>query len=430
MLRVIGFLIALSLSAPGWALDIQHWQTENGARVYFMEAHSLPMVDVRVVFNAGSARDKIPGTALLTNALLDTGAGELDANAIAERLEGVGAQMSNAALRDMAVVSLRSLSDPERLEQAMQVFTQVVAKPSFPRADFARERERLLLGLKSRRQQPAAVAAEAFFAGLYGEHPYATLPEGTEESVQRLQRIHLIHFHRRYYVANNAVIALVGDLDRAGAEALAERISAGLAPGESAPALPAVAAVATATRQDIAMRTQQSHILIGQPALQRQDPDYFDLYVGNHILGGSGFASQLMQSIREDRGLAYSVYSYFSPMQERGPLTLGMQTRNDQREQAIALLMENLRGFIEAGPSQEQLDKAVKNITGSEPMRTDSNGKLVEYLAMIGFYQLPLDYLDSFSDKVRAVTVGSIREAWQRRIDPDKLVTVTVGEAG
>ncbi|PIE36961.1 MAG: peptidase M16 [Gammaproteobacteria bacterium] len=428
------YILLLLASLSVNAADIQHWRTDKGARVYFIPNHSLAMLDVRVVFNAGSARDRLSGVAALSNGLLDTGAGSgagaLDANGIAEALEDVGAQMSNAALRDMAVVSLRSLSDEQRLQPALDVLTTVLSEPSYPKADFVREKQRLLLlGLKSQQQQPAAVAKRAFFKALYGEHPYADMPAGSEDSVAQIQRIHLRRFHRRYYVARNAVIALVGDVSRARAAQIAEQISAALPEGEAAPALPSLSALSAAQRMDVPMQTQQSHILIGQPGLKRGEPDYYDLYVGNHILGGSGFASQLMQSIREERGLAYSVYSYFSPMQELGPFTMGMQTKNAQREQAIALLMENLRQFIANGPTEEQLDKALKNITGSAPLRTDSNKKLVEYLAMIGFYQLPLDYLERFNEQVSAVTVESIKAAWQQRIHPDKLVTVVVGGA-
>lgn len=426
-MRIVYFGLLWAIANASFALDIQHWQTSNGAKVYFIESHSIPMLDVRVVFNAGSARDKLSGVAGLANGLLDTGAGKLDANGIAEALEDVGAQMSNASLRDMAVVSLRSLSDEQRFDKALSVFADVVAQPTYPRADFAREKQRLLLALKSQEQSPAAVASRAYYKALYGEHAYGDMPSGTQASVERIQRIHLKRFHKKYYVARNAVIALVGDADRLRAEQIAEQISAALPEGEAAPVVEGVDALAEAKRIDIPMRTQQSHISIGQPGLKRGDPDYFELYVGNHILGGSGFASQLMQSIREDRGLAYSVYSRFSPMQQLGPFTMGMQTKNEQREQAIELLMDNLKQFIANGPTQEQLDKALKNITGSAPLRTNSNSKLVEYLAMIGFYNLPLDYLDTFNSKVSAVTVASIKDAWQRRIHPEKLVTVVVG---
>ena len=402
------------------AENIQNWITQNGAQVYFIETHSIAMVDIRMVFNAGSARDIISGVAALTNNLLDTGAADLDANGIAEALEGVGAQMSNTALRDMAILSLRSLSDEARLASALVVFTKVLSAPTYPKSDFIREKKRLLLELKSQKQQPAAVGKRAYFSALYGVHPYGSMPSGTEESVERIQHTHLHRFHKNYYVAKNAVIAIVGDLGKERAILMAEQLSSSIPEGEAAPVVMPVVKLIKAKRQDIYMQTQQSHIMIGQPSLKYGEEDYFNLYVGNHILGGSGFASQLMQRIREDRGLTYNVYSYLSPMQELGPFTVGMQTKNEQREQAIKLLMENIKGFIANGPTQEQLDKALKNITGSSPLRTNSNSKLVGYLAIMGFYKLPLDYLEKFNEIVSAVTVESIRNAWRKHIAPDK----------
>ena len=427
MTRLIACFALACLPGPGSAIEIQNWKTEKGANVLFVELQSLPMIDIRVVFNAGSARDEIPGTALLTNSLLDTGAAEMDATTVAERLENVGAQMSHQTTRDMAVVSLRSLVDDARLNEALDVLVKVIARPKFPQADFDRERQRLLLSLKSARQQPGPVIQEAFFKALYAQHNYATMPRGTEASVARLLPHHAVHFHQRYYVASNATIAIVGAVDAGQARRISSRISDALEQGKVAAALPQVPPLKSGTRKHITLETKQSHILIGQPVLRRGDGDYFPLYVGNHILGGSGFASVLMQEIREDKGLAYSVYSSFSPMQKQGPFAMGMQTRNDQREMAINLLMENIQQFIQQGPTQEQLDKAVNNITGSAPMRTDSNRKLVEYMAMIGFYGLPLDYLDTFNDKVRQVTIEDIKLAWQRRLNPDKFAIVVVG---
>ncbi|EDY85599.1 peptidase PqqG, involved in biosynthesis of pyrroloquinoline quinone [gamma proteobacterium HTCC5015] len=419
-------LVALGFVSGAQAVEIQHWTTDEGARVYFYPAHSIPMLDVRVVFDAGSARDKRSGTAAMTQGLLDMGAGEWDANAIAEQLESVGAQLGGSVGRDSAALSLRSLTDESRLDAALTVFTKVLSQPTFPQADFEREQARLIQALRQQKQQPGAQVGKAYYRALYGDHPYAAPSSGDEESVSLIRRVHLFHFHKRYYVANNAVIALVGDVDRARAEAVAARISSQLREGEAAPELPEVVAP-SASQQRIEMDTQQSHILMGLPAVRRGGPDYYALYVGNHIFGGSGFAARLMQRIREDRGLAYSVYSRLSPMSELGPFTMGMQTRNEQREEAIDLLRSNLREFIQEGPTEEELQKSLDNIIGSEALRTDKNAELVRYLAMIGFYELPLDYLDTFSDKVREVSRDDVKAAWQRHIDPDNLVQVVVG---
>ena len=408
--------------------DIQHWKTGNGGRVYFVAAPQLPMVDVRVVFDAGSARDgELPGLASMTNGLLDTAAGKLDEEAIAERLEGLGAQLGSAALRDMAMVSLRTLSAPEYLDPALEIMSAILARPGFPEKIFQRERKQMLIGLQAEQQSPSAIARKAFYRAIYGEHPYAIPGSGTEESLQAMQRSDLVRFHERYYVAANGVVAIVGDLSRQQAERLAERLMTGLPEGEPAPPLPEVKPLARAVERKIPFPSSQTHILVGQPGMTRTDPDYLPLYVGNHILGGSGFGSRIMAEIREKRGLAYSAYSFFRPMRRKGPFQIGLQTRNDKADEAQRVLRETLQGFIEQGPTAAELEAAKKNITGGFPLRIDSNRDILEYIAMIGFYNLPLDYLESFNRRVEAVTLEQIRDAFRRRVDPKRMATVTVG---
>ena len=422
-------LLALIASASAQAMaPIQHWQTSNGARVYFAPAPELPMVDIQLVFNAGSARDgDRPGLAQLTHTLLDKGADGLSANQIAEQLEGVGARLGGDSMRDMATLNLRSLSDAKYLQPAVAVFAKLVAQPDFNADDLNRERERMLIGLQYAQQQPEAVSEKAFYAALYGAHPYASPPEGTVESLKSLDRAAVQDFHKRYYVARNAVVAIVGAVDRATAEKLAETATAGLAAGEAAPTLPAVADFTAAREQRIEHPSTQTHVLIGQPGIRRDDADYFTLYVGNYVLGGGGLVSRLSEEIREKRGLSYSVYSYFMPMAERGPFQLGLQTRNDQAAEALKVLRETLSRYVAEGPTAAELDAAKKNITGGQALRVDSNRKILEYLAVIGFYQLPLDYLDTFNGKVEAVTLEQVRDAFKRRVQPERMLTLLVG---
>ncbi len=429
--RFLLLLFAFTLLLAGTAQavpDIEHWQTDNGARVYFVHAPQLPMVDVRVVFAGGSSRDEgQPGLAVLTNAMLSEGAGELDTDAISECFESLGARFGSSALRDMAYVSLRSLNRPELLEPALDTFTLVLTRPSFPEAAFERERARVLVGLQQQEQSPSDIAEKAFYRNLYGEHPYATPSLGTVESVGALKRQELIDFYRRYYVARNAVVAIVGDVDRAQAEKMAERVVGPLPAGQPAAALPAAGLPEEGRQVTQVFPSSQTHILVGHPGKSRTDPDYFPLYVGNHILGGSGLVSRISQAVREDRGLAYSAYSYFSPMAAEGPFIMGLQTGNDTAEEGLAVLRETLARFITEGPTEEELDRAKRNITGGFPLRIDSNSDILSYLAVIGFYGLPLDYLDRFNERVEAVTVEAIRDAFRRRVDPARMITVLVG---
>lgn len=427
ILRVVLFsLVALSVQA---APEITSWQTDKGARVLFVEAHDLPMVDIRLVFDAGGARDAgAAGLARLTNALLDKGAGGLNADQIAEGLESRGAVLGGGSERDMAWLSLRSLSEPALLKSALSLFGKIVTEPQFPSQDFERERQRMVVAAQLRSQKPGAIAEQAFYRLIFGDHPYASEPGGTQSSLAALTLLQVRAFYRRYYTAANAVVAIVGDLTSAQARRIAAQLVDGLPAGEPAPALPAVAELTAALEKFIRHPSTQSHVLMGQPGDYRGDPDYFPLYVGNHILGGSGLVSRISEEVREKRGLSYSAYSYFYPMARKGPYVLGLQTRNDKRDEALKVLRQTLERFVEDGPDANELEAAKKNITGGFPLRVSSNGKIVEYLAVIGFYHLPLDYLETFTGKVEAVTLEQIRDAYRRRVHPERMVTVIVGD--
>jgi len=417
--------IAWSVQA---APDIEHWQTSKGVEVYYVHAPELPMVDMQIVFDAGSSRDDdLPGLAMLTNGLLDQGAAGFDADAISNGFESLGAIYGSDAGYDSASVQLRSLTDEALLAKAIENLKRVVSRPEFPKDALKRRRSQTLIGLKSKQQSPAALAKDAFMSAIYQSHPYANPNEGTEESVAAIKREDITAFYKQYYVINNAMVAIVGAVDRKQAEQIAEDITADLEPGEKAGPLAEVKALDKPATIFINHPSTQTHILVGQPGIKRGDPDYFPLYVGNYILGGGGMVSRLFEEIREKRGLSYSAYSYFSPMRFKGPFIAGLQTRKDQVDKARSVLMENINRFIENGPTEEELIAAKKNITGGYPLRIDSNSKILNYVVVIAYYKLPLDYLETFNAKVEAVTVEQIKDAFKRRLTPDKLVTVMVG---
>tara|TARA_R110002050_G_scaffold9504_1_gene33069 strand:- start:210431 stop:211735 length:1305 start_codon:yes stop_codon:yes gene_type:complete len=427
--KIFALIISLFISLSALASPkIEHWQTSNGARVYFVAAPELAMVDIEVVFDAGSAHDSnISGTALLTNAMLNEGAAGLNANQIAAEFENVGAQFSNSSERDMAVLSMRSLTADSALKPALATFRKVLTQPDFPSTSFERLQKQMFIGLQAEKQSPAAISSRAFYSSLYGDHPYAAMPSGDEFSVQKLNIAALKAFYQQYYVANNAIIVLVGALNTQQAKNIAEQLLKDLPAGKTAKPIAPVAALASAHSLTIEHPSSQTHIVMGQPGVNRHDPDYFALYVGNHILGGSGLVSQLSNEIREKRGLSYSVYSYFRPMRELGPYQFGLQTRNDQAKEALDVMQQTLNDFIKHGPTEAELTAAKQNITGGFALRVDSNSKIADYTAMIGFYGLPLDYLETFNANVNLITAQQIKDAFSRRVHPDKMVTVLVG---
>jgi zinc protease len=413
------------------ALGIEHWRTPEGARVYFVESRELPMLDVAVSFPAGSAREPgaQSGLAQLTHGMLDQGAGGLSETAIAHGLADVGAVLGGGFDRDRATVSLRTLSSTREKTRALDLLNRVLQHPEFPADVVEREKQRLIAAIREAEADPGAVVDKAFYRALYGEHPYARDEAGDPDAIARLGRADLEAFHRMHYTAANAVIALIGDVDRAEAEAIAAQLAAGLPRGPVlAPLAAPVAPAAGETR--IAHPSAQSHVRIGALGTTRDDPDFFALFVGNYVLGGGGFDSRLLKEVRDKRGYAYSAYSYFLPMAVAGPFQIGLQTQGAQTADALAVARDTLRRFVAEGPSEDELAQARGNLTGGFPLRIDSNRKILEYLSVIGFYGLPLDYLDTWVDRVDAVDVGAVKAAFARRIDPERMVTVVVGGEG
>ncbi len=426
--KLIGLLFLL-ITQSGWAtVKIENWQTNQGGRVYFVNTPALPMVDVRVTFDAGSARDDAQfGLAALTSAMLEAGAGEWGADEIANRFESVGATFSNGVSKDMAWISMRSLVEKPLLDKALATYQTILTKPRFDEIDFQREKSRTLAGLKHREESPAALASIAFYKALYYDHPYGHPDDGVVQTVAGFEVTDLKEFYQKYYVAANAVVVIVGDVSKVNAEQIANDLLAGLAIGQKPQEIPAVTMPTQSSFEHIDFPSTQTHVLAGMPGTYRKDPDYFALYVGNHILGGGSLVSKLFDEVREKRGLAYSASSQFAPLFRQGPFTIGLQTRNDQTNKAVEVMNATVKEFVEQGPTEKELTAAKQNITGGFAMRVDTNSKLTDYITMIGFYQQPLDYLDLFQSKIDAVTVEAVKDAFKRRIRPEWLQTVTVG---
>ncbi|MBS1145433.1 MAG: insulinase family protein [Proteobacteria bacterium] len=426
MKRLLTAAIALLISQVALAgVKIEHWISPSGARVYFVESRALPILDVQVDFAAGSMFDPEgkSGLAALTRSTLDLGAGKFDETAIAEQMADIGASLAGSADTDRASVSLRTLAARDKREPALEILKSVLHAPRFDADIFEREKARTIAALKEAMTRPDSIAGKAFWAAMYPNHPYGR--QATPDSVSGLDRDDLSAFHSRYYNAANASITLVGDLSRADAEKIAEAIATGLPKGAAAE-LPMPPTAPKWGITQLAHPASQAHVYIGLPAIERGNPDFFPLLVGNYTLGGGGFVSRLMKEVRDKRGYAYSVYSYFASLKQTGPFQIGLQTKRSQAKDALKVAREVLTGFLKNGPTDDELAAAKANLTGSFPLRLDSNKKILENVANIGFYGLPLDYLDQYQAKVQAVTVEDVKAAFARRVRPDNLITVTV----
>jgi len=430
VLATVGLLAFGSAVHAG--VKIQQWQTASGSEVYFVENHDLPIVDISVNFAAGSARDSAAksGLAGVTRYMMTLGAAGMTDEKIANKMADIGAILGGDFDADRAGFKLRTLSSEREKTQALDVFTKILQQPDFPDDVLTREKARIISGLQESATQPESISSKEFMKALYGSHPYSLDESGEVDTVAKITRDDLQSFYKQYYGAKGAVVAIIGDLTREQAGAIAESISTGLPKSAAVNPIPAVTLPTQPLEKRIAHPASQSHILLGYPGIKRGDPDLFPLYVGNYVLGGGGFVSRLTEEVREKRGLVYSVYSYFMPMAEPGPFQLGLQTKKDQAEDALKLVKETLDNFIKNGITEAELKAAKANIIGGFPMRIDSNSKILDYLAVIGFYKLPLNYLDEYNSNVEKVTVAQIKDAFSRRLKTENFVTIIVGDPG
>lgn len=425
LLMMSAAMVATLVGAQAIAAPVQSWTTEQGTRVYFIETHTLPIVDVQISFLAGSAFDTSNqvGLASMTASLLDQGAGSRNEKEMAETLADIGAQLNTGAGMDSATVSLRTLSDPDRRTAAVGLMVDALSRPHFDGAVFKRDQARSIAALKEALTKPQVLSQRAYMAAIYPDHPYGRVV--TPESMASLSRTDLESFWRQHYSAARASIALVGDLTRAEAEALAIQLTASL-PADQADVprgLPKPAAT-SAKVVSVEHPASQAHLVVGMPSVARDDPEQIALQVGNYTLGGGGFVSLLTKAVREDRGYAYSVYSYFDPKLVDGPFTIGLETKRAQADDALKVVNSVLGDFLRRGPTAVQLKAAQDNIAGGFPLRIDSNSKLAANLGVMAFYGLPTDWLEKYPERVRALTPEAIRTAFQKHVKPEQLVTV------
>ncbi|OGO91511.1 MAG: peptidase M16 [Coxiella sp. RIFCSPHIGHO2_12_FULL_44_14] len=416
-------------AASSSVLPIQHWVTSKGAHVYFIKSTEIPMLDIQVVFAAGSAYDgKTWGIASLVNSLLNEGTHQQTADQIADSLNNVGAQMSNEVNRDMALIRLRTLVKPDYLSTALKTLTSVLSEPSFSTDALTRVRRLTLAAIQQQQQMPSSVASNAFYQAIYQHHPYAHPTLGTVDTIRTLTRADVEKFYSRYYVARNAAVIMVGDITRSHAQTLANQLINALPEGTPAPLLTTASNPAKAVQQSITFPSQQTTIMLGQLGITPNDPYYFPLMVGNHILGAASLVSILFEQVRNERGLAYSITSQFIPRQYRGPFFIVLQTRVDQTREALHWVQYLLKKFVDEGPSQTDLVAAKENLIGGFPLALATNQSMLAEMTRLAFYHQPLNYWDTYRQRIEAVQATDIKKAFQATLHPDQMTLITVGK--
>lgn len=423
-------LLSISQTAIAKPFKIEKWVTKNGVKVVFYKAMEVPMVDISLAFAAGSAFDgKHHGLSTLTANLMNQGSSGEDATSLAETLADTGAQFNAQNSKDMAVYTLRTLSNKKALEKSTEVFEKIINHPDFPNEAFEREKKQQLMAIEQAKDSPDEVATLTFFKTLYQDHPYAHSPLGTKDTVNALNKGQVLEFYKHYYVAHNALLIIVGALDLPQAQQLADKLTKALPQGEKAQAIPKAALSPLAKTINIPFPSSQTKVRLGQIGIDHHNPNYFPLLVGNYILGGGTLLSRLGLEVREKRGLTYGVTSQFVSMPGSGPFLISLSTKNDSTKDALKITQDTLQTFINEGPTEKELDAAKQYLSGSFPLSLGSNSAIASLLLRMSFYQLPDDFLDTYVNRIKNTTREQIRQAFAQQVHPDSMLLLTVGQS-
>jgi zinc protease len=430
--KIISFalcLFSLSAFSEKPVLHIIHWDLKNKTRVFFVRRTELPMLDVAMVFSAGSAYDgNQPGIATLANSMLDEGTKNASADQIAENFENVGAQFRLFANRDMAGMTLRTLINPHYLQPALQNFANIVNSPTFPNTSLNRVKQGIIAQIKSQQQDPSNLASNRFYELIYGNNSYAHNPLGNSTTLTAITHNQLTTFYEKYYTGANANLILVGDLTDQQAKDIAMKIAGNLPEGAPAPSLPLAPNTDKTMTDRINHPSSQSTLIIGQVGINRENHDYFPLILDNAVLGGLPMSSILYNEVREKEGLAYSVTSAFNPLRYRGPFMVYLQTKATTVDQADTTVTHVLKKFIEEGPTESQLSAAKHSLISSLPLTLSSNQSILSAVTNIAFYHRSINFFDTYEKNINAVTTQQGKTAFQNNINIEKMVTVIAGE--
>ncbi len=417
-------------------LPIEKLDSYKGAQAYLVQTKALPMVDIEVSIDAGDRYDPVgkSGVADMVAGLMNYGArgdkGLLTEAQIADEIADLGANIGLSVGGERAILRIRSLSRKDLRDRAVQLAAAMLSSPTYDPKIVERERQRTITSLREAETKPEFVLERRFKKSVYGNYPLADSP--SVQSVGSVNVNDLKQFHKQFYRGDRMIVSIVGDVDRTQAAEIVQTLLKQIPQSGQAiaklPDLQRSPIEALAQREvQIPFDSQQAHIAMGMTAVARNNPDYFPLLVGNYILGGGGFVSRLMSEVREKRGLAYSVFSYFAPGKDNGIFQAGLQTKNDQAALALDVMSTTIAQFIADGPTPAELEAAKSNLINGYPLRIDNNRKLLDNVSSIAWNDLPLDTMDVWTKQVEAVTLEQVKASFQKYLAMDRMKIVVLG---
>lgn len=401
---------------------------DNGLILLTSEQRALPMVAIELLIHAGARYDDPArqGLANLTARMLTYGTKHRSAVQISETVDFIGARLSAGCSMDLASVSLTILK--KDLATGLELLAEILTAATFPEQEMERQKQAVIASIKAQEESPGAIAEKRFLAALYPDSPFGRPVAGTEESVKVLPRASLSGFYRRYYRPNRSIMSVVGDISHQEMTQALNRAFRAWTKGEPVEKPVVPSAIGSAQIVRVHKDLTQANIILGHRGVGRENPDYYAIQVMNYILGGGGFSSRAMDSIRNERGLAYSVYSYFDADKGRGVFEFVMQTRNETAEEAMRIAREEIRRVREQPVSEQELNDAKNYLTGSFPLRLDTNNKVANFLAQVEFFDLGLEYSERYPDLIQKITREDVLRVARKYLQPEELISVVVGK--
>jgi zinc protease len=436
LLAAFAFLMLGLVGVARATLPIETLDIFRGAKAYLVQTKALPMVDIEVSIDAGDRYDPPgkSGLADMTASLMNYGVrgdkGPLNEAQIADEIADLGANIGLSVSGERAILRIRSLSRKDLRDRAIELAGAMLGSPTYDANILAREKQRTITNLLEAQTKPEYVLERRFKQMVYANYPLADSP--SVKSIAAITASDLSQFHKRFYRGDRMIVSIVGDVDRAQANEIVQGLLKKIP--QSGPAIPALPVLQRSPVEPLAQReaqipfdSQQAHIAMGMTAVTRNNPDYFPLLVGNYVLGGGGFVSRLMSEVREKRGLAYSVFSYFSPGKDVGIFQAGLQTKSNQGAQALEVMSDTIATFIADGPTASELAAAKANLINGYPLRIDNNRKLLDNVSSIAWNNLPLDTMEIWTKQVEAVTLEQVKAAFEKYLAMDRMKIVVLG---
>ncbi len=417
----------LILNSSVQALEVNRKVLDNGMVLMMVERHNLPIVKVTIGFNAGNLNEPADkaGLAGLTADMLMEGTKTRTSQQTSEEIEFVGGSVGASGGSDYVTANLSVLK--KDLDLGFELLSDIILNPVFPDEEITKKKNRIKGSLKSMEDDPHFLSSREFKKAVFGAHPYGRLTTGTAETLDNIERQDLVDFHAAYYLPNNAVMSVVGDITYEEVEDLIEKHFVEWQSGDlKAPELPEINTVKERRTITLDRDLTQASVILGHVGVSRDNPDYYAISVMNYILGSGGFASRLMNNIRDEKGLVYGIHSYFAAYKYGGRFQAGFQTKNESANTAIEEVLKEIKRIRTEPVSDSEISDAKAFLTGSFPMRIDMSRKIAAFLVAVEYHGLGVDYIENYPVYINSVTRKDILRVAKKYLDPENFILVVV----